>query len=105
MDKLGVVDNLTLNKLTGLSEPQIERCKKLLAFPERFQNLSLDLNPKTRIPSNFWIEALPVLDLAMEKAANVKKLGRDAATDKLVDKYRDKKIKSVHSFPKNHGEL
>jgi hypothetical protein len=98
MEKLGVDDNVALNKLTGLSEPQIERCKKLLAFPERFQKLSLDLNPKTRIPSNFWIEALPVLDLAMEKAANVKKLGRDSATDKLVAKYRGKKIKSVIHF-------
>src|SRR5580704_9143784 len=36
MDKLEVDDSARLNKLTGLSEAQIERCKKLLAFPERF---------------------------------------------------------------------
>jgi ParB-like chromosome segregation protein Spo0J len=98
MEKLEVTDNTALNKLTGLSERQIERCKSLLEFPEKFQRLSLDPDPKTRIPSNFWIEALPVLNLAVEKIENVKKLGRDTATDKLVEKYRDHKIKSVIHF-------
>jgi ParB family chromosome partitioning protein len=98
MEELEEEDNKALSKLTGLSEPQIERCKKLLAFPERFQQLSLDPNPATRIPSNFWIEALPVLDLALETVPTVKRLGRDRATDKLVEKYRDKKIKSVIHF-------
>jgi ParB-like chromosome segregation protein Spo0J len=98
MEKLEVTDNEVLSKMTGLSERQVERCKSLLTFPERFQKLSLDPDPTTRIPSNFWIEALPVLDLAMDKVENVKKLGRDTATDKLVDKYRDRKIKSVIHF-------
>ena len=98
MADLGTSDNKSLNKLTGLSEPQIERCKKLLLFPEKFQELSLDPDPKTRIPSNFWIEALPVLDLALETSDQLKKLGRDRSTEKLVEKYRDKKIKSVIHF-------
>src|ERR1017187_4762062 len=98
MEELGTKDNFALSKLTGLSERQVERCKSLLNFPERFQKLSLDCDPATRLRSNFWIEALPVLDLAMEKGENTKKLGRDGATDKLVEKYRNKKIKSVLHF-------
>jgi ParB family chromosome partitioning protein len=98
MDELEEQDNKALSKLTGLSEPQIERCKKLLAFPEKFQRLSLDSDPKTRIPSNFWIEALPVIDLAMSELPTIKRLGRDRATEKLVEKYRDRKIKSVIHF-------
>jgi len=98
MEELGETDNKALNKLTGLSEPQIERCKTLLRFPERFQEMSLDPNPTTRIPSNFWIEASPVLDLATTEVPTIKKLGRDRATDKLVEKYRAKKIKSVIHF-------
>jgi ParB family transcriptional regulator, chromosome partitioning protein len=98
MEDLGTEENKALAKLTGLSDTQIERCKKLLKFPERFQEMSLDPNPKTRIPSNFWIEALPVIDLAMETSEQIKKLGRDKATDKLVEKYREKKIKSVIHF-------
>jgi ParB family chromosome partitioning protein len=98
MEDLGTTDNRALGKFTGLSDAQIERCKKLLKFPEKFQEMSLDLNPKTRIPPNFWIEALPVLDLALETSAQLKKLGRDGSTEKLVEKYRDKKIKSVIHF-------
>lgn len=98
MKELEVDDNFTLSRMTGLSERQIERCKSLLTFPDRFQKLSLDPDPTTRIPSNFWIEALPVLDLAMDKTENTKKLGRDGATDKLVDKYKNRKIKSVIHF-------
>ena len=98
MDELKEEDNTVLSKFTGMSERQVERCKSLLSFPEEFQKLSLDPDPATRIPSNFWIEALPVLNLAMEKTEVTKKLGRTGATEKLVEKYRDKKIKSVIHF-------
>lgn len=98
MEDLETTDNKALNKLTGLSDAQIERCKKLLTFPEKFQQLSLDPNPQTRIPSNFWIEALPVIDLGMGTSAQLKKLGRDRSTEKLVEKYRAKRIKSVIHF-------
>jgi len=98
MEELQETDNKALNKLTGLSEPQIERCKKLLKFPEKFQEMSLDPNPQTRIPSNFWIEALPVIDLGLETSAQLKRLGRDRSIEKLVDKYRQKRIKSVIHF-------
>jgi len=99
MDALGEEDHKKLTRLTGLSEPQIERCKLLLLFPERLQQLSLDPDPKTRIPSNFWIEAYPVLDLVERVLPDLyRELGRDGVTDKLVDKYRAKKIKSVIHF-------
>jgi ParB/RepB/Spo0J family partition protein len=99
MDDTGELDTVALSKLTGLRETQIERCKKLLDFPEKYQVLSLDPDPKTRIPSNFWIELLPVLELTESKIPNlVKDLGRDRIIDKLVDKYRAKKIRSVIHF-------
>ena len=98
METLDETDNKALSKLTGLSEPQIERCKKLIDLPERFQELSLDPEPKTRIPSNFWIECAPVLDFAVPEIPSLKKLGRNRATEKLIEKYRNKKIKSVIHF-------
>jgi hypothetical protein len=98
MEELGQKDNKILSKLTGLSEPQIERCKTLLTFPEKYQNMSLDPDPTKRVPSNFWIEAKPVLDLALQKLPVIKKLGFELATDKLVEKYRAKKIRSVIHF-------
>ena len=98
MEELGETEPKPLAKLTGLSVTQIERCKKLLKFPKRFQRLSLDSDPTKRIPSNFWIEALPVLDLAVDKVQTLNELGRDKATDKLVAKYLTRKIKSVIHF-------
>ncbi len=99
MEKLGEKDNNKLEKLTGLSGAQIERCKKLLEFPKKFQDLSLDPDPQTRIPSNFWIEALPVLDLSKDKLPELYgQLGRNGITQKLVDKYREGQIKSVIHF-------
>jgi len=99
MRALGEEDSARLSKLTGLSEPQIERCKILLTFPERFQNLSLDPDPKERVPSNFWIEAYPVINLCEEVLPDLaKNLGRDGITDRLVEKYRAKRIKSVIHF-------
>lgn len=99
MDALHEADTTRLSKLTGLSEPQIERCKILLQFPKRFQDMSLDPDPATRIPSNFWIEASPVLDLTAKLLPDVARpLGRDGITDLLVAKYRAKKIKSVIHF-------
>jgi ParB/RepB/Spo0J family partition protein len=101
MNELKERDTKKLSHLTGLSEAQLERCKKLLLFPKHFQNMSLDPDPKTRIPSNFWIEVLPVLDLVSEVLPDIyQQLTRDGVTQKLVDKYRNKKIKSVIHFRK-----
>ena len=91
--------NKQISSLTGLSDAQIERCRKLLAFPEKYQNLSLEIEPTKRVPSNFWIEALPVIDLAENLlVATPNQSSRDEITDKLVDKYRNKKIKASFTF-------
>jgi ParB family transcriptional regulator, chromosome partitioning protein len=101
MNELEERDTAKLSKLTGLSEAQLERCKKLLLFPKHFQNMSLDPDPKNRIPSNFWIEVLPVLDLVNQVLPDIyQQLTRDGITQKLVDKYRKGKIKSVIHFRK-----
>lgn len=92
-------DTRRLCQLTGLGGAQVERCKKLLTFPERFQKLSLDPNPETRIPPNLWIEAYPVLDVCEKELPDlVADLGRDGITDVFVQKYRSRRIKSVIHF-------
>jgi ParB/RepB/Spo0J family partition protein len=99
MKDLGEEDTEKLSSLTGLSTPQIERCKKLLEIPERYQKLSLDPDPQTRIPANFWIESAPVLDLTKTLVPKLHaKLGRWGILDKLVEKYRARRIKSVIHF-------
>lgn len=97
--ELGETDTVKLSRLTGLGQAQIERCKILLEYPEEFQNLSIDPDPKTRIPANFWIEAHPILELCHTLLPDLYlQLGRDGITRKLVEKYQAKKIKSVIHF-------
>ena len=96
---LGVSDKATITRLTGLSEPQIERCKILLAFDEKYQQLSLEVDPKKRIPSNFWIELHPVLDLCHQQLPEyTARFGEDSIIEALINKYRLKRIKSVLHF-------
>ncbi len=99
IEGLGTQDTGTLTELTGLSERQIERCKLLLSFSDRHQELSLNPDPKVRIPSNFWVELSPVLDLTGELLPDLlADEGRDSIVDRLVDKYRRKRIRSVIHF-------
>jgi ParB/RepB/Spo0J family partition protein len=99
MKDLGEEDTDKLAHLTGLSAPQIERCKKLLEIPERYQKLSLDPDPQTRVPANFWIESAPVLDLTKRLTPTMyARLGKWGVQDKLVEKYKAKRIKSVIHF-------
>jgi ParB/RepB/Spo0J family partition protein len=100
MEELHETDSGPLCRLTGLSGPQVERCLVLLSVPERFQQMSLDPDSRTRIPSNFWIEALPVVDLAERELPGVSSEigGREGILDQLVLKYRDRNVKSVIHF-------
>ncbi len=98
METLGTEDPRELNKLTGLSDAQIERCKILLSFPEKFQKLSLDPDPQKRIAANFWIEAYPVINLCLNELPTLTRLGRDAVTEKLIERYQEGSIKSVTHF-------
>ena len=99
MDEIEEEDPRRLKEITGLSEPQIDRCKILLTFPKEFQDLSLDPDPKTRIPANFWIEMYPFLNACEDLLPDVVgKLGRDGITGRLVEKYRANCIRSVIHF-------
>lgn len=99
MKELGEENPLKLSKLTGLSVKQIERCKILLNFPDKFQQMSLEVDPSERIPANFWIELHPVLELTQKHLPDVyEQFGRDGVTEKFVEKYREGAIKSVIHF-------
>ena len=99
INELNVHDNAELHEITGLSISQIERCRKILSFPKKFQKLSLDLDPTKRIPSNFWVELYPVLEKTPDLIPSLyAELGRDGITQKMVEKYRAKSIRSVIHF-------
>ena len=99
IDTMESDDTDDLIQLTGLSAKQVERCKIILSFPTRYQDLSMEVDPRKRIPSNFWVELSPVLHLTSQLLPNlVADQGIDDVTDRLVDKYRSRKIRSVIHF-------
>ena len=99
IDKLKTDDNPQLVELTGLSERQVERCKVILTFPEKYRRMSMDSDPTKRIPSNFWVELHPVLQLAESLLPDlVEGEKRNGVIDRLVEKYRAKRIRSVIHF-------
>lgn len=101
MDEVKETDNKKLSDMTGLSPVQVERCKILLAIPEKFQRMSLEPDSTKRIPSNFWIELAPVLETTeRHNPEYVKKLGREKLIEIFVEKYENKKIKSIIHFRK-----
>lgn len=55
MKKLGVKSERKLQVITKLSVGQIRRCKVLLSYPKKFQNLML-APPSKRLKSDFFIE-------------------------------------------------
>lgn len=92
-------DTNELHEVTGLSTPQIERCKIILSYPKEFQDLSLEEDPGIRIPSNFWVELYPVLEKTKELVPDLyADLGRNGITWVMVEKYKANKIKSVIHF-------
>ena len=99
MDDLGTTDTRELANLTGLNEKSVERCKILLSYPKQYQSLSLDPDARKRIPSNFWIEAAPVIQIVETELPEVwSRLKREGVLDNLVAKYRHGRIRSVIHF-------
>ncbi len=61
MTEVGDRNNARLAELTGLDEAMIVRCKKLISYDKRFQDMMLDPDPEKRIKADFFIELYPVL--------------------------------------------
>ncbi|HZQ23198.1 MAG TPA: ParB N-terminal domain-containing protein [Terriglobales bacterium] len=61
MKQVGDRNNARLAELTGLDEAVIVRCKKLISYDKRFQDMMLDPDPEKRIKADFFIELYPVL--------------------------------------------
>jgi len=98
MDALGETNERKLNELTKLSIGQIRRCKILLEFPKKFQNMML-APPSERMKADFFIELQRVRGPALDERwppwtsrGDVKSIGI------LLDKYESEIIPAVTDF-------
>jgi ParB/RepB/Spo0J family partition protein len=96
MRELGEKKEKRLAELTGLDEAVVVRCKKLLSYPGRFQDMMLDADPGKRVKADFFIELYPVRnDREVGKFPWFKK---DKFTDDMLRKFEQKGIKAVTDF-------
>jgi ParB/RepB/Spo0J family partition protein len=96
MRELGEKKEKSLAELTGLDEAVVIRCKKLLSYPKRFQDMMLDADPDKRERADFFIELYPVRnDREVGKFPWFKK---DKFTDDMLRKFEHKGLKAVTDF-------
>ena len=85
-----------LAELTGLDVAVVARCKKLLSYPKRHQDMMLDADPDKRIKTDFFIELY-----AVRNDREVNKFtwfNKDKFTDEMLKKQQAKGIKAVTDF-------
>jgi len=96
MRELGETKEKRLAELTGLDEAVVVRCKKLLSYNRRYQDMMLDADPDERVKADFFIELYPVRnDREVRKFAWFNK---DKFTDDMLQKQEERGIKSVTDF-------
>lgn len=89
-------NNRHLAALTGLDEAVVVRCKKLLSFEKKYQEMMLDLNPEKRTKADFFIELYPV-----RHDRNVRRFDWFKPvqfTDQMIEKMEAKGLKAVTDF-------
>lgn len=98
MERLETTSENTLAELTKLSVPQIRRCKILLSYPKRFQNLMLS-PPTERMKADFFIELDRIRrPFRADKFDPWVSRGDSQAIQTLLEKYESGAIKAVTEF-------
>ena len=96
MRELGERKEKRLAELTGLDEAVVVRCKKLLSYNKRFQDLMLDADPDKRVKADFFIELYPVRN--DREVVKFPWFNKDTFTDAMLAKSEQGALKSVTEF-------
>ena len=89
-----------LAELTGLDEAVVVRCKKLLTYKKKYQNMMLFHDPSARIKADFFIELYVIVTDRLLNANSW--FDRDYVTDVFLRKYKGRKsgLRAVTDFRK-----
>lgn len=89
-------NNKHLAALTGLDEAVVVRCKKLLSYEKKYQEMMLDPNPEKRTKADFFVELYPVRhDRNVSRFEWFKPV---RFTDQMIAKMEAKGLKAVTDF-------
>jgi len=98
MDALKEKRDKQLADLTGLDRAVVVRCKKLLAYPKKYQDMMLVPDPEKRVKADFFIELSAVLS-----DRNVRRMNwfrREKFTSQMLERYSTGHLKAVTDFRK-----
>jgi ParB family chromosome partitioning protein len=98
MNALNDRNDKHLSLLCGLDQAVVIRCKKLLSYPKKYQDLMLDPDPDKRVKADFFIELYPILTDRLVKS--LPWFHREKFTQRMLEKYQSPlgTIKSVTDF-------
>lgn len=100
MDELDERGDRSLSQLTGLDIAVVTRCKKLLSYPVKYQDMMLHIDPDLRMKADFFIELYPIINDRDVRCCDW--FAADTFTDKMIEKYerKDGPFRSVTDFRK-----
>jgi ParB family transcriptional regulator, chromosome partitioning protein len=100
MDEMEETRDRQLAELTGLDVAVVTRCKKLLSFPKKYQEMMLFPDPDDRIKADFFIELYPIINDRSVKGADWYK--KNYLIDRFLHKYQNRLsgFKAITDFRK-----
>jgi ParB family transcriptional regulator, chromosome partitioning protein len=96
MSELHERNEKRLATLTGLDEAVVARCKKLLDYPKKYQDMMLDANPDRRVKADFFIELYAVRNDRFVKGFDW--FSPDKFTEAMLQRYHNRRLTSVTDF-------
>jgi len=100
MNMMKIEDSKELATLTGMPTRTVNRCKILLSYHRKYLDLLLTTD-KNEIKPDFFMELYPILQSIPNTVPNLlKKYEKEYVIDKLLEKYRNKKIYPAREFRK-----
>ena len=85
-----------LSELTGLEEAVVVRCKKLLSYSKKYQDMMLAADPDRRTKADFFIELYSVRN--DKNVAKFSWFDKNAFTDAMLRKSEAKGLRAVTDF-------
>ena len=98
MRELNEKNEKKLAELCGLDKAVVSRCKKLLSYPKKYQDLMLDPAPDKRVKADFFIELYVVIN---DRFVNgMAWFSKEEFTQRMLEKYQSRSggLKAVTDF-------
>lgn len=96
MEKLREKNDKTLATLTGLDQAVVQRCKKLLSYNKKYQDMMLDADPAKRVKADFFIELHAVRNDRFVNSFDW--YTKDKFTKAMLKRFDEGGLKSVTAF-------